>query len=363
MGPIPLIICVIACHLCHISGAGRHCNNKEHNTTCLECRQVVFVSTYQGTQENEPERQPRGGMWNLAMPTRGGQQFWTDVRNSGGWRVQRNSVTGHHRLIDAGNVRRAWGSREHCEHQLNQAVENGQVTRYSGKVVVLLHGLLRSRRSLSDLDAFLSENGYQVVPFEYASTRDPISVHAASLRQLIDELGPDVTEINFVGHSMGNIVLRHYLQDTTDSVTGRQGDPRIGRIVMLGPPNQGSGMAKILQNSFLYAVITGAPGAELGETFDSLAESLAIPNTEFGIVAGAQPDGRRGNPLIGGPDDLTVSLEEARLAGADDLYVRPLLHSTMMYQPEVMDATLSFLNNGYFVSEQERIRIPDAPQR
>ena len=358
MGSISLIVFAILGNVCLSSGNFRVEIRNQPAAICPDAGEVVFVCVSGQQQENEPDAP---GMWNLAMPTRGGQQFWTDIRNAGGWRVQRNSVTGHHRLIDADNIRRAWGGRRHCEQQLNAWIESGSVNRYSGKVVILLHGLLRSRRSLDDLDAHLTRNGYQTVPFEYASSRDAISVHAAALNDLINGLGPDVTEINFVGHSMGNIVLRHYLKDATDPATGRQGDPRIGRIVMLGPPNQGSGMARILQNSFVYAVVTGAPGAELGEAFETLNGNLAVPATEFGIVAGAQADGRRGNPFIGGPDDLTVSLEEAMLPGADDLFVRPLLHSTMMYQPEVLNATLSFLQNGYFLSEQERIRIPDAP--
>ena len=49
----------------------------------------------------------------LAVPTLGGRQFWSDRLVYGGWRIQENFLTGHSRLLDAGNVRRAWGTFAH----------------------------------------------------------------------------------------------------------------------------------------------------------------------------------------------------------------------------------------------------------
>jgi len=60
------------------------------------------------------------------------------------------------------------------------------------------------------------------------------------------------------------------------------------------------------------------------------------------------------NFVLQGPDDFTVSVEEAKLVGASDLMIRPFLHSTMMHKPITLEATLSFFDNGYFVSAQEQ---------
>lgn len=75
-----------------------------------------------------------------------------------------------------------------------------------------------------------------------------------------------------------------------------------------------------------------------------------------GNVAGGQQQGGYdlSNLILKGPDDYTVSLEEAKLVGASDVLVRPLLHGTMMVQPEVRQATLRFLQNGYFLSAAQR---------
>ena len=46
---------------------------------------------------------------NINCPTMGGSVFWNDMAEFNGWRVQKNTVTGHCRILDSENVRRAWG--------------------------------------------------------------------------------------------------------------------------------------------------------------------------------------------------------------------------------------------------------------
>ena len=51
-----------------------------------------------------------GLMPNINFPTMGGLLFWNDLAEEKGWRVQRNSLTGHCRILDSEDIRRAWGS-------------------------------------------------------------------------------------------------------------------------------------------------------------------------------------------------------------------------------------------------------------
>jgi hypothetical protein len=46
---------------------------------------------------------------NINFPTMGGEVFWNDLAEVKGWRVQKNNITGHCRILDSENVRRAWG--------------------------------------------------------------------------------------------------------------------------------------------------------------------------------------------------------------------------------------------------------------
>jgi len=51
-----------------------------------------------------------GNMPNIPTKTMGGEVFWDTLASSNGWRLQKNMFTKHCRIIDPGNVRRAWGS-------------------------------------------------------------------------------------------------------------------------------------------------------------------------------------------------------------------------------------------------------------
>ncbi|MBE0508237.1 MAG: hypothetical protein IBX50_16230 [Marinospirillum sp.] len=47
---------------------------------------------------------------NIKTPTMGGELWWNNLAQCDGWRVQRNSVTGHCRILDEQDVRHAWGA-------------------------------------------------------------------------------------------------------------------------------------------------------------------------------------------------------------------------------------------------------------
>lgn len=63
-----------------------------------------------------------GGMPNIPFPTLGGVIFWNNIRECCGWKLQRNSFTGHYRILDPHNIRRAWGSGEALERIFNKYV-------------------------------------------------------------------------------------------------------------------------------------------------------------------------------------------------------------------------------------------------
>ncbi|WP_379137918.1 hypothetical protein [Paenibacillus sp. sgz500958] len=51
-----------------------------------------------------------GTMPNVDFPTMGGHFFWETLAESGGWKLQKNKLTDHCRLLDPSNNRKAWGS-------------------------------------------------------------------------------------------------------------------------------------------------------------------------------------------------------------------------------------------------------------
>jgi len=315
---------------------------------------LTFAQTDPAKTSNESTTKDFPSPHNWQLRTLGGMQFWTDVRHFSGWRIQQNSETGHFRLIDPSAIRFAFGDCQQCDATLSKIATDEMIRPLRGRIVILLHGLMRTNASMAPLGEYLKETGdFEIVNFQYASTRKRVEDHAKALGQVIDSLGSDVTEINFVGHSLGNIVVRRYLGDR--AAAHQPVDPRIKRMVMLGPPNQGSRMARLLRSSFTFKVIAGASGAELSNSWQQLEPTLATPEFEFAIIAGGQAgQGKLNNLLLTGKDDFTVSVEETKLSGARDFQIRPLIHTTMMKDKSVFQDTHRFFENGYFESESAR---------
>lgn len=312
----------------------------------------------------EPE--PAKTKWSLVdgvpMPTMGGIQFWGDETFFHDWRIQRNVLTGHYRLLDGHNLRHASGTFEQCRAKLDEIKAARSMPPMQGKAVIVLHGLADTRLSTALLCNHLKrKGGYTVFNVAYPSTRQSIADHARALAKIIQNLD-GIEEINFVGHSMGNIVVRHYLADQTDAATGRRPDPRIRRFVMLGPPNHGSSLAVRFGDDTLFATVLGKPGEELGRQWTWLESELAAPQCEFGIIAGGLGNENGFNPLIPGDDDGVVAAASTRLPGAADFVMVPVLHPLLPAESRVMDYTLSFLQNGYFVSEERREPVGKAEE-
>ena len=294
--------------------------------------------------------------WNLSLPTLGGKQFWTDYRWWQGWRVRYNSTLDHWRLLDPNSVRKAWGGRQAMLDELSKVTATNSAVANPTEVVLLLHGLMRSSSSMDPIEAELSRVDIETVKlhpevarkrsavsFSYASTRDPISTHSAALRELVENL-PGQPRISMVGHSMGNIVFRHAVGEWQRNGDPKQVLPRMNRVVMLGPPNQGSSFAANLSRLGIFETITGNSGMQLGPEWDKFCSGLGTPPCPFAVVAGDISKSSIQNPLLSGPSDGVVTLEEAALDGMTEIASVPVVHSFLMSNSSVVRATVSFLS-------------------
>lgn len=299
-------------------------------------------------------------MWTLPtvnwkLKTLGGRQFWGDVVHFRGWRIQRNVVTGHCRLLDPADVRHAWGDLEHCREELAHARQTAGLPPLSGRAVILAHGIVRSSKSFARLSARLEKEGWVVVSFDYPSTRVTISESALFLRQVIDSL-EGVESIDFVVHSMGGLIVRSYLSQTAD-----RPDPRLRRMVMLGTPNQGARLANVLQSNVLFKAVFGPAGQQLIEDPDGTIAALPVPHFPFAVIAGVRGTEEGYNPLIPGDDDGVVSVECTQLPGAADFLEIECLHTFLPLNRDVLDAAERFLKTGALRADGRQQPIPAEP--
>ena len=289
-----------------------------------------------------------------ASQTIGGKQFWADRWFFHDWRIQRHVLTGHHRLLDGNNRRHKYGSYEVCRDALDEIRRHDKLPPMQGKAVIILHGLFRTRAAMGRLRTALSEGGdYTVFCMGYPTTRGSVADHAASLDSVVSSL-VGITEISLVAHSLGNLVVRHWLKDLADASRGLPAGQRFGRMVMLAPPNLQPQLATKLVRGPVANFVAGAAAQQMATGWDALEPKLTAPPFEFGILAGGKGDGRGYNPLLPGDDDGVVTVESTRLPDARDFRVLPVLHSFFMNDSKVHELTRRFLEHGYFETADTR---------
>ncbi len=278
----------------------------------------------------------------------------------------RNSITGHCRLLDADNRRHARGTFAECRDSLVAIKTQRGLPEMKGRVVILMHGLGRTRGTMEKLAASLEQlSGATVLNFGYASTCRDVGQHAQALASVMRRLGDGIDEVDFVAHSLGNIVIRRYLADTCKA-SGRQ-DPRVRRIVMIAPPNHGSLRAEAWSDNHIYKLVFGKTGQQLSPSngWKDLEKTLVRPQCEFGVIAGGKNDGQGWKEYLPGDDDGTVTVSTTMLAGARDFLLVHARHSSIIDDPTTTSSVLRFIEKGYFLSQKQRRPILklDAPKK
>jgi triacylglycerol lipase len=233
----------------------------------------------------------------------------------------------------------------------------GQAAKASGSsnndCVVLLHGLARTHRSMNTMAAALEEAGYRPINMDYPSrkfTIERLAMHA--IPEALRRCRAAACEtVHFVTHSMGGILLRYYLSHRPIE--------KLGRAVMLSPPNHGSEAVDALRNSGWFRWLTGPAGQQLSTGPDGITAGLGAVQCPVGIITGNVHtffDTWLSN-RIPGEDDGKVSVQSARVEGMSDFLVLPYAHAFIMNRKQVVAQTIHFLRQGSFM----RLMTADAP--
>ncbi len=264
----------------------------------------------------------------LKIPTLGGRQYWSDHFVHAGWRIQENTWTGHFRLLDPEDFRVTYGSWENCCDHFDTYAGLHNITWPNEHLVVLVHGLCRTKGAFYKMRKMLTENGLSVQAINYPSTRLPTDKFASQLNELIARLR-GIRKVSFVTHSLGGIVVRKALAEKHAWMDWLE----VGDVIQIAPPNKGASIAASFKALKPFQWGAGPAGLELVKGFDIKAP--ATP-TKFHVIAGGTGDTRGFNPFLGRDNDGLVSVEETDLYMTHSKYQFQAPHTLLINKPETL---------------------------
>jgi hypothetical protein len=213
----------------------------------------------------------------------------------------------------------------------------------ASECVVLLHGLARSSLAMNKMQSKLRDAGFATVNVDYPSrqhTVEELAPMAVNKGLEMCRAIEGVTTIHFVTHSLGGILVRHYLAENEI--------PELGRVVMFAPPNQGSIAADDLRNVPGFDWVHGPVGRQLGKGDESVPLKLGPVDFELGVIAGTRSIDPITSAVLPNPDDGRVSVEDTKVEGMTDHVVVSHSHTFMIRMRKPIELTIRFLKTGSF---------------
>lgn len=207
--------------------------------------------------------------------------------------------------------------------------------------IVLLHGIMRTKWSMAILAWVFERKNYQVLNINYPSRKFPLEKLAEIIHPQIIEFSQTFSgKIHFVGHSMGGLLIRAYIN--------KYHPKNLGRVLMMGTPNQGSQIADFVKNWWLFKKLYGPAGSQLITNQNDFREIFGEVNYELGIIAGNRSLDLIGSKIIGQESDGKVAVENTKIAGMKDFITIKVDHTLMPHNRKVIKNAVAFIENGSF---------------
>jgi len=185
--------------------------------------------------------------------------------------------------------------------------------------VLLLHGLFVNKASWFWFKYRLKQQGFNNVITMNLSSWHNEEVLTELVAKKVDELRHQVgvNKINIIGHSMGGLIARNYIQL-------RGGSDKVEQLICLGSPHHGSKLATF--------------------TLDPLGK-LLIPNSDFlqRLNQSPVPVGVITTNIYTSKDNMVLPNESCRITWAKNIVLDRMGHTALIYRKSVLTATVTAL--------------------
>ena len=212
------------------------------------------------------------------------------------------------------------------------------------ETVVVLHGISKTNAITYLLAKRIAAAGFEVYNITYPSTKYTINDLVDILNDKLLELNIDKKrKLNFVGHSMGGLLIRGYLNKYKPA--------NLHRVVMIGTPNHGSELANYFKNWWIFKKKFGVAGEQLGIDQKGLDGLFGPVYYNLGIIAGKTSSNPIFSSIIVGEDDGLVSVESTKLEGMNDHIVLNFSHTMGLFYRDVANEVIEYLKTGSFTNQ------------
>lgn len=189
--------------------------------------------------------------------------------------------------------------------------------------------------AMQPLSRKLRELGYATKTISYNS----VAIDEKKLFHSIDR-ALSTTETNIlVGHSLGGVVIKHYLHDRKPNID------RVSHAITIGSPLRGASIVTRMQEMGIGAILGNSPDFGLAQNEDRWQVEQKL-----GSIAGTLQLGARSILMMDWHTDSdgTVTVEETRIEGMSDHIELKNSHTSLIYSSTVPNQIHSFIMTDEF---------------
>lgn len=201
--------------------------------------------------------------------------------------------------------------------------------------IIILHGLYMHGMVMQPLSRRLRDLGYRTKILSYNS----VAIDEQKIFAMLDDALSDSMPNILVGHSLGGLIIRHYLE-SKQHVTSK-----VSHVVTIGSPLRGASIVTRIQELGMSMILGNSPdfGLQQHDNDWSLPQKL-------GSIAGTLPLGARSLLLMDKNmmSDGTVTVEETKLEGMTDHVEIRNSHTSLIYSSLVPNQIHHFIHHDRF---------------
>lgn len=201
--------------------------------------------------------------------------------------------------------------------------------------IIILHGLYMHGLVMQPLSLRLKKLGYQTQTLTY----NTVNIDEEKVCQSIDKALSTTTGNVLVGHSLGGLMIKHYLASRRPALQ------QISHVVAIGSPLKGASIVTKIQELGLGAMLGNSPKHGL-----NMHEDIWDFPQKLGSIAGTIPLGARPFLLMDTQtmSDGTVTVEETKISGMTDHVLTKNSHTSMIYSRYIPDQIDHFIQHSHF---------------